>query len=88
MILVRARRAVPLHQLELEDKMTFMEQIKKIVRSRKFWVLVAALVATLAAFLTQQIDVWQALQAALAALAVYSTGVAIEDSGNGIQKQS
>lgn len=88
MILVRARRVVPLHQLELEDKMTFMEQIKKIVRSRKFWVLVAALVATLAAFLTQQIDVWQALQAALAALAVYSTGVAIEDSGNGIQKQS
>lgn len=68
--------------------MTFIEQIKKIVRSRKFWVLVAALVATLAAYLTQQIDVWQALQAAVAALAVYSTGVAIEDSGNGIQKQS
>jgi len=68
--------------------MTFIEQMQKILRSRKFWVLVAALLATLAAFLTQQIDVWQALQAAVAALAVYSTGVAIEDSGNGTQKQS
>jgi hypothetical protein len=68
--------------------MTFLEQLKKIVRSRKFWVLMAALVATLAAYLTQQINVWQALQAALAALAVYSTGVAIEDNGNGIQKKS
>ena len=68
--------------------MTFLEQMKMILRSRKFWVLIAALLATLAAFLTQQIDVWQALQAAVAALAVYSTGVAIEDSGNGMQKQS
>lgn len=68
--------------------MTFLEQLKKIVRSRKFWVLMAALLATLAAFLTQEIDVWQALQAAIAAMAVYSTGVAIEDNGNGITKQS
>ena len=67
--------------------MTFTEQLKKILRSRKFWVLMAALLATLAAFLTQQIDVWQALQAAIAALAVYSTGVAIEDGGNGLSKQ-
>jgi hypothetical protein len=67
--------------------MTFLEQIKKIVRSRKFWVLIAALIATLAAFLTQQITVWQALQAAVAALAVYSTGIAIEDNGYGTQKQ-
>jgi hypothetical protein len=67
--------------------MTFIEQLKKIVRSRKFWVLAAALLATLAAFLTDEITVWQALQAALAALAVYSTGVAIEDNGYGPQKQ-
>ena len=67
--------------------MTFIEQLKKILRSRKFWVLVAAMVATLAAFLTQEIDVWQALQAALAALAVYSTGVAIEDNGHGTRAQ-
>ena len=68
--------------------MTYLEQLKKILRSRKFWVLVTALVATLAAYLTRQIDVWQALQALVAALAVYSTGVAIEDNGNGMQKQS
>ncbi len=62
--------------------MTFSEQLKRILRSRKFWVLVAAAVATLAAYLTQEINVWQALQALVTALAVYSTGVAIEDSGN------
>ena len=62
--------------------MTFLEQIKHILRSRKFWVLIAALLATAAAYFTSEITVWQALQAALAALAVYSTGVAIEDNGN------
>ena len=62
--------------------MTFSEQLKRILRSRKFWVLVAAAVATLAAYLTQEINVWQALQALVTALAVYSTGVAIEDGGN------
>jgi anti-sigma-K factor RskA len=66
--------------------MTFTEQLQKILHSRKFWVLVAALIATLASYLTDQISVWQALQAAVAALAVYSTGVAIEDSGNAVQK--
>jgi len=67
--------------------MTFADQMKKIVRSRKFWVLVTALLATIAAYCTQQIDMWQALQAGVAALAVYSTGVAIEDSGNGSKTQ-
>ncbi len=63
--------------------MTIREQMQKILRSRKFWVLAAALLATLAAFVSQEIDVWQALQALVAALAVYSTGVAIEDNGYG-----
>ena len=67
--------------------MTFLEQLQKILRSRKFWVLAAALLATLAAFLTQEITVWQALQAGVAALAVYSTGVAIEDNGYGNQQR-
>ena len=66
--------------------MSFTEQMKKILRSRKFWALAAALLATLAAFLTHEINVWQALQAAIAALAVYSTGVAIEDNGYGNQQ--
>jgi anti-sigma-K factor RskA len=63
--------------------MTILEQIKKVLRSRKFWVLVAAIVATLSAYLTNEISVWQGLQALVAALAVYSTGVAIEDNGYG-----
>jgi len=67
--------------------MTVLEQLQKLLRSRKFWALMAALLATLAAFCTHQIDVWQALQAGVAALAVYSTGVAIEDSGNGSASQ-
>ena len=67
-------------------RMTLLEQFKKILRSRKFWVLVTALVGTLAAFLTNEISAWQALQAALAALAVYSTGIAIEDKGYGNQQ--
>jgi Mg/Co/Ni transporter MgtE len=68
--------------------MSLLEQFKKIVRSRKFWVLVAALLATLAAYVSGNIDVWQALQAAVAALAVYSTGVAIEDNGNASKSRS
>lgn len=63
--------------------MTVLEQLQKLLRSRKFWALMAALMATVAAFCTQQINVWQALQATIAALAAYSTGVAIEDNGNG-----
>ena len=57
------------------------DKVKALFRSRKFWALIAALLATLGALLTNQIDVWQALQATIAALAVYSTGVAIEDNG-------
>ncbi len=67
--------------------MTILEQVKKILRSRKFWVLVAAIVATLSAYLTSEIDVWQGLQALITALAVYSTGVAIEDNGYGRQQR-
>lgn len=68
--------------------MSFLDQLKKIVRSRKFWVLIAALLATAAAYISGNIDMWQALQAAVAALAVYSTGVAIEDSGNAAKSAS
>lgn len=60
--------------------MTISEQLCRVLRSRKFWALVAALVAALAGYATGEITVWQALQAVIAALAVYSTGVALEDS--------
>lgn len=61
--------------------MSIWDQIRRILRSRKFWALLAALTAVAAGLSTGHIDVWQALQAAIAALAVYSTGVAIEDAG-------
>lgn len=59
--------------------MTFKEQILKILRSRKFWVLLAALVTVAGAYFGGKVDAWQAVQAVIAALAVYSTGVALED---------
>jgi hypothetical protein len=58
--------------------MTFREQISRILRSRKFWVLCASLLGVLSAFILQEIDVWQALQLMVGAFAVYSTGVALE----------
>ena len=61
--------------------MTIWDQVRKVLRSRKFWALLAALTAVAAGLSSGQIDVWQAVQAAIAALAVYSTGVAIEDAG-------
>lgn len=58
-----------------------MEKVKQLLQSRKFWALIAALAAIAGGYFTHSIDVWQAIQALIAALAVYSTGVAIEDSG-------
>ena len=52
-----------------------------------FWALLAALTAVAAGLSTGHIDVWQAVQAAIAALAVYSTGVAIEDAGRSPSKR-
>ncbi len=52
-----------------------------VLHSRKFWALILALLAIVAGFATGQLDAWQAIQAAVAALAAYSTGVAIEDAG-------
>lgn len=61
--------------------MSIWDQIGKVLRSRKFWALLAALAAVAAGLSSGQIDAWQAVQAVIAALAVYSTGVAIEDAG-------
>ncbi len=61
--------------------MSIWNQIGKVLRSRKFWALLAALAAVAAGLSSGQIDTWQAVQAVIAALAVYSTGVAIEDAG-------
>jgi hypothetical protein len=61
--------------------MSIWNQVNRVLRSRKFWALLAALTAVAAGLSAGKIDVWQAVQAAIAALAVYSTGVAIEDAG-------
>lgn len=58
-----------------------MEKLTALLHSRKFWALVAALVGCAAGMALGEIDPWQALQAAIAALAAFMTGVAIEDSG-------
>ncbi len=65
----------------MNENLTFWQQIKMMLRSRKFWVLLAALAAIAAGYCNGQMDGWQAVQALIAALAVYSTGVAIEDAG-------
>lgn len=52
-----------------------------VLKSRKFWALVASLVAIAAAYSTGDVQVWQALTAVVAALAAYSTATAIEDNG-------
>lgn len=66
--------------------MSIWNQISKVLRSRKFWALLAALTAVAAGLSSGQIDTWQAVQAVIAALAVYSTGVAIEDAGRSQSK--
>jgi hypothetical protein len=65
----------------MTEDLSFWQQIRLILRSRKFWVLLAALAAIAAGYTSGQMDGWQAVQALIAALAVYSTGVAIEDAG-------
>ncbi len=66
--------------------MSVLEQVGKILRSRKFWVLIAALAAVAGTYFGGKVDAWQALQAVIAALAVYSTGVAVEDINKKMQK--
>ena len=55
-----------------------MMKFKAILKSRKFWVLVASLVAVAAGFFQGQIDMWQAIQAVVAAGSAYTVGTGIE----------
>jgi hypothetical protein len=50
-----------------------------LVRSRKFWTLVASLAAASGAYATGEISVWQALVAGITALSVYAGATAVED---------
>jgi hypothetical protein len=54
-------------------------KLAALVRSRKFWTLVASLAATGGAYATGEISAWQALIAAITALSVYAGATAVED---------
>jgi hypothetical protein len=58
-----------------------MEKLQRVLQSRKFWALLMAIAVVAAGYFTGRVDTWQSIQAIIAALAVYSTGVAIEDNG-------
>jgi len=59
--------------------MTFLEGVLRLMKSRKFWVLIASLVAVAGALSTGQISTWEAVQAIVAALSVYSAAIAYVD---------
>jgi hypothetical protein len=58
-----------------------VEKLQKLLKSRKFWVLAAAVVTAAGAHATGQIDGWQAVQAIVAALAAYSVSIGLVDAG-------
>ena len=55
-----------------------MEKLLQVLKSRKFWALVASLVAIAAGYSTGQVDVWQSVQAAVAALGFYAVGTGLD----------
>ena len=62
--------------------MTYQEiidKLKRLLTSRKFWTLVGSLVTIWGAYLTGEMPLVQAVTLTVGALAVFSTGVAIED---------
>ena len=62
-----------------EYLLSFAAKLFGLLQSRKFWALVAAVVAASGAYATGQVDRWQSLQVIIAALAVYTGATALED---------
>ena len=60
-----------------------MNKMKSILKSRKFWVLIATLVGIGQSFVSGKIDDWQAIQMLVAASAAYSLGTGIESGLQG-----
>jgi len=60
-----------------------MDKVQQVLKSRKFWVLMASLIAVAQSFFTGNINDWQAIQAIVAAGAAYSVGTGIE---SGLQR--
>ena len=55
-----------------------------LFRSRKFWACLLAILTAVGAFMYGELDVWEMVQAIVAAAAAYTAGVAIEDAGSHI----
>ena len=66
------------------DERSTWQVFKDLWKSRKFWVLLASLVSCWGAFFLGEVEVLNALQLTIAAFAIFSTGVAIEDAGRHI----
>jgi hypothetical protein len=56
-------------------------KIAKILRSRKFWALVAALIGVASGFYSGGVDAFQSLQLAIGAVSAYVIGTGIEAAG-------
>ena len=61
----------------------FFQKVSNLFRSRKFWALILSFITLVSALVLGEINFWQFMQAALVALAVFSTGIAIEDMTKG-----
>ena len=57
----------------------FLNTLKGVLVSRKFWVLLASLVTVATGYFTGEISAWQAIQAVVAALMAYAATVSVED---------
>jgi hypothetical protein len=55
-----------------------------IFKSRKFWAALIAIITSVGTCVYGEITVWQMIQAIVATIAAYVTGVAIEDAGSNI----
>ena len=56
-----------------------------IFKSRKFWACFLAVLTAIGAYMYGDLDLWEMVQAIVAAAAAYATGVAIEDAGSTIR---
>ena len=55
-----------------------------VFKSRKFWACFLAVLTAIGAYVYGDLDLWEMVQAVVAAAAAYSTGVDIEDAGSNI----
>jgi hypothetical protein len=56
-----------------------MDKIKQLLQSRKFWALVASLVAIWGGYYTGGVTLLEAVQATVAALGLYSVGTGLDN---------